>query len=104
MDIQFMVVPAVDPMADGKELTIMVDNETVIRVRGYGTELYEWRVDAMGGEGYDPMATMEEVIGKPMNAVMGPGWYNAAQSFGKLATWWNERTFTHAVMDIINNQ
>src|SRR5258706_116006 len=102
MDIQFIAVPAIDPMADGRELTIMVDNRVVIRVQGYGTDLYKWRVDPMGPDGSDPMDTMEELIG-PSESVE-TGWFNAAQSFGKLATWWDERTFAHAIVDVLHNQ
>lgn len=100
MDIQFIVVPPVDQMADGQDLTIMVDNETVIRVRGYATEKYQWRVDSSDKTSpeYDPMGTIQDIIGNAED-----GWFTPEQTFGKLATYWDERTFAHAVMDTIRN-
>ena len=98
MDIQHVSTPSLNPNAEGDDLTILVDNETAIRIQNYGTGAYRWRVDSTG---YDPKATLVENIGEPKGE---DGFWTAAESFGVLATWWEPKTWAHVVMNVLNNQ
>ena len=71
-------------------------------MRNYGTGEYLWKVHANSKtqDNYNPNGTIEDIIGKPEDGE----WFTAAQSFGTLATWWEPKTWAHAVMNVINNQ
>lgn len=106
MDIQHVSFPSDRTDAEGDDLVIIVDNETVIKVRNYATGEYQWQVSTTRPQNtahpeYDPQATIEEHIGK---AAGTDGYFNEGQSFGVLATWWEPKTWAHAVMNVINNQ
>lgn len=107
MDIQHVIVPSERPDAEADDLIILIDNQTVIRVRDFGTGEYTWTVDTgqRGEEGYDPHATIAEVLHlDPRDPPIDGRYWTAAQTFGVLATWWEPKTWAHAVMNVINNQ
>lgn len=93
-----------EPSGELRMLAI-VDGEVLVDVKNFGTGEYRWRAISQGTE---PQHTSQAQIDEVMDQIMGPkdtdGYYAAIGSFGTGACWWEEKTFAHAVWDIINNQ
>ncbi len=99
MEIQ--VIPVQDETAEqtGTKTLILVDKETLVEVRDFGTGHYNWRVTNVGRNlDYKPEQTLKDFYSPHT------GWIEAEGSFGPGGVWLGEKTFAHAVMDLIQNQ
>lgn len=80
---------------------IVVNQDTVVIVKGLGTEPYTWTVRNCGKEpAYQPEATVKEALGEPTR----DGVWSGFATFGPASVWMNPMTFGRMVWDLITNQ
>jgi len=101
MNIQILEIETEDRETGITQL--FVDTETLITVMGFGTGIYRWKVEnakIRSNPGYDPVATLKEVIGE----LGEDGMWEGTSTLGHALVWANPITFAHVVMDLIDNQ
>jgi hypothetical protein len=96
MKISYIEMPAADRA--NRDLVVSVDDDTFIHVRGFGSAGLTWTVSSYT---YDPMLTLREFAHSEDRD--GIEAFTIEHFFGIAAVFWEPLTFTHAVMDILNN-
>lgn len=102
MQIETIVVNDKDGFV---RMTAKVQNKVAIEVEGFGCGEYRWMAVAqLTGPENVSQAQIDEALNPNMGEKDADGFFSAPASFGQGATWWEPKTFAHAVWDIINNQ
>lgn len=105
MKIEVMEIDRQGPNKDQTTVFGKIEDEIVVEVQGFGTGEYRWKVHVQrlqANNTYDQQATERALDGlfaehKDAEGYYGPG------ALGPGAVYFEPKTFTHAVFDVIRN-